>query len=167
MLFCPLLFPFRHIYSCDVCSLQAFFWSNLTNKFVHLQSIPTDGAHAAELFEMDGNLYLAIANFGDPQAKRYSAMSSIWQWRESIIGGTMNCELTHKDISPMCRSAVHLPGQFHQIYSVNTFGATDWEHFTFKNFHYLAVSEEGDLQRGQNSSYFSTVFKVSDKFELS
>ena len=42
---------------------------------LQLQRIPTDGAHATELFEAVGTAWLAVANFGNRLGKRYAASS--------------------------------------------------------------------------------------------
>ncbi len=55
--------------------------------FITVQTLPTDGAHAAEHFSAGGQDFLAIANFGDRLGSkqagvlpRYEALSSLWQW---------------------------------------------------------------------------------------
>ena len=100
-------------------------FNTTTNRFEVFQSIPTDGAHAAELFEgPGGKAYLAIANFGDRLGKRYASDSSVWEFDEQ-------------------------KRQFKQIATVPTQGATDWEHFSMQGRHYLVVSNEGDVSNGK------------------
>ena len=95
-----------------------------TTHFDLLQRIPTDGAHAAELFEgPSGAPFLAVANFGDRAGQRYAARSALW--RRSGHGGL-----------------------FERVAEVRTQGATDVEHWLGPSGrHYLAWSEEGDLGR--------------------
>ena len=81
-----------------------------------------------------------MANFGDRLGKRYAALSSLW------------------------RRDLHA-GQFAKVAEVPTSGATDWEHFVLNEDHYLAVSNEGDLQKGgtgQTSRIYRLVLNAAD-----
>lgn len=107
--------------------------------------------------------YLFVANFGDRHGGRYTFRSSLWRL-DSSVGGS--CSEDGSDGS----ECIELPtGRFTQIDSVDTFGATDCEHFLFEGEHYLAVSEEGDHGRGSDSDFgsrytnYETVLKSSSK----
>ena len=112
-----------------------------TNRYAVSQRLPTDGAHAAEFFEIrsevdeheveeqESSLWLAIANFGDRLGKRYESASTVWR-------------LDHRHTN-----------LFQRVASVPTVGATDWEFFQARGPHgsnhsFLAVSNEGDVQHG-------------------
>ena len=45
--------------------------------------------------------------------------------------------------------------KFRLVQEVDTKGATDWEHFVHGGVHYLAVSNEGDLNGQENGGDFS------------
>lgn len=108
-------------------------------RFIEVQRIPTDGAHAAELFEIDGTAYLAVANFGDRLGKRYASRSTLWREDED-------------------------EKKFVEVATVPTVGATDWEHFVLRSpdtdeaTHYLAVANEGDIQNRKDQT--SHVYRV-------
>eukprot|EP00040_Diaphanoeca_grandis_P015610 m.79803 g.79803 ORF g.79803 m.79803 type:complete len:442 (-) comp25250_c0_seq1:298-1623(-) len=109
------------------------------NEFGVMQRIKTDGAHAAEFFEIDGVAWLAVANFGDRLGKRYEALSSVWQYDHTLVAFVLVAEVT-------------------------THGATDWEYFSLPLDsgdvgHYLAVSNEGDIsqQRWQTSHIYQII----------
>ena len=36
--------------------------------------------------------------------------------------------------------------QFNEVYAMESSGATDMEHFTIDGYHFLAISNEGDIQ---------------------
>lgn len=104
-----------------------FVWSRGDERFVLVQALPTDGAHAAELFVVDGVLLLAVANFGDRIGKRYAAKSTVWVWSAARRQMTLGAELDSR-------------------------GATDFEYFALPSpdgpRHFLALSNEGDLGGG-------------------
>ncbi len=55
-------------------------WDAPSRVFALLQRIPTDGAHAAMLFEgPDGADYCFIANLSDRLGARYASRSTIWR----------------------------------------------------------------------------------------
>jgi hypothetical protein len=88
--------------------------------FKIVQSIDTDGAHAAELFEAaDKNLYLAIANFGDRHLARINTYSTLWRWEQTARN-------------------------FILVRAIDSHGATDFEHWYVDGFDYLALCNEGD-----------------------
>eukprot|EP00854_Cymbomonas_tetramitiformis_P016985 gene16985-20189_t len=89
-------------------------------KFALHQNIPTDGAHAAKYFEAAQNSWLAVANFGDRQRKRFKAESALFKWNSKTL-------------------------KFEEHQKFMTFGATNFEYFRIGRNHYLAVSNEGDL----------------------
>jgi hypothetical protein len=105
-----------------------------TQRFELLQRIPTDGAHGGEFFAFTGGVpCLAVANFGDRLGKRYAARSSVW-----------------------CRGGGVEGGAFERATEVRTQGATDARHWEEGGRHFLAIAEEGDLERRafQRSSIF-------------
>lgn len=110
------------------------------SRFVKVQDLSTDGAHAAEFFfsssspspssasSVSSELHLAVANFGDRQGERVEARSSLWRWDDS----TARLVLVHE---------------------VETQGATDWERLALSSassssaLAYLIVCNEGDVGR--------------------
>lgn len=109
-------------------------------RFELLQRIPTDGAHAAELFEgPGGEPFLSIANFGDRLGQRYASRSSVWRRR----GGDEE-----------------EGGLFALVGEIPTQGATDVEHFVLEGGkkHFLAFSNEGDV--GKRTHQVSHIYEV-------
>jgi hypothetical protein len=103
--------------------------------FTLVDSIPTDGAHGAELFRFAGRLWLAVANFGDRHADRVDADSTLWVFDE--------------ETQRLVRSA-----------RVQTRGATDWEFFRHAGEAYLVVSNEGaDRSTGEVSNLYTVRVK--------
>jgi glutathionylspermidine synthase len=91
------------------------------NQFQLKQVISTDGAHASEYFiNIDNDLYLAIANFGDRLNNRYDSLSKIYKWN-------------------------NLLNEMIMVAQIQTQGATDFEHFSINNIDYIIVSNEGDI----------------------
>ena len=113
----------------------------LSNSFKTHQKIPTDGAHAAELFQgPDNAVYLFIANFGDRLGKRYLSKSTLWR-----------------------QDSTSLNGQFFKVDSVISYGATDVEHFVINNRHFLGLSNEGDIgNRLYQKSIFYELVVIED-----
>lgn len=132
---------------------SVYIWSSDNKKFELIQAIPSDGAHASEIFEMGGRCFLFIANFGDRHGKRYNASSSFWMYAAeedfslSCESGEESCDATVHDTDK---------GHFKFVGSIPTFGATDGEFFEFSGKYYLAISEEGDLSKGDKSSAFNS-----------
>ena len=63
-------------------SVGCVLWYGFVQRFTAVQAFATDGAHAAEHFRgVEGDDWIAIANFGDRLGKRYSAQSSLWRRR--------------------------------------------------------------------------------------
>ena len=126
-------------------------------KFELLQAIESHGAHACEFFEIEGSLFLFVANFGDRQAKIYDSFSTIWQ-----LG--LNSEFTEKQECSSTNNTCHDNYNkflFHLVGRVSSFGATDGEFFSLgKGRYFLAVSEEGDLGKGADSSFNSRVYAL-------
>jgi hypothetical protein len=121
----------------------------VSTQFDHFQSLPSDGCHAAELFESNGYLFLALANFGDRLQGRYEALSTLWILQESINASpsTSTCVSGERDDSSTAHCELPPPPpplpnqkdhpteksrqlQFNQIAVMSTYGATDIEHFT-------------------------------------
>jgi hypothetical protein len=115
----------------------------MSARYDHLQAVPTDGAHAAEFFVMNGTLFVAIANFGDRHNARYHSNSSVFQY---VVKEGANEQKV---------------GSFQWQASVNTYGATDWEYFELSSgIAFLAVSEEADMKRGVDSPFASRVYRL-------
>lgn len=108
-----------------------------------VQRVPTDGAHAAELFEgPDGDAFLAVACFGDRLGGRTAARSGVWR-RQQGIGDP---------------SAGVPPPRFELVADVDSWGATDFEHFVYRGRHFLALSNEGDV--GTRAHQTSVVYEL-------
>jgi len=113
-------------------------------RFVKVQDLPTDGAHAAEFFFSSSPplLHLAVANFGDRQGERVEAKSSLWLWDDTKAALVPTLE-------------------------VETKGATDWEHLPLSphptsppnTLAYLAVCNEGDI--GKQLHQESVLFRLA------
>jgi len=117
-------------------SSSLLIWSSQELKFIVHQRIATDGAHGARLFEgPDGAAYLMIANFGDRLGEKYKSSSTLF--RQTIQG---------------------LSGKFEQVAQVTSFGATDAEHFVINDQHFIALSNEGDLQKRRHQ--YSKVYEL-------
>jgi hypothetical protein len=121
----------------DTSKTTSGLYTLTEGRFQLLQRIPTDGAHAGELFEgPGGEAFLAIANFGDRLGQRYAARSSVW--RRGREGGL-----------------------FALVVEVQTQGATDVEHFVLEGKkHFLAFSNEGDI--GKRTHQVSHIYEVVD-----
>ena len=109
-------------------------------QFEAVQSIATDGAHAAEAFRAGGEWWLAIANFGDRLGApkhgikpRYEAQSPLLRWDSAR-------------------------GVFVPVAEVKTQGATDLEHFHLDGQDFLAVANEGNVQGRQHQT--SVIFRL-------
>lgn len=115
---------------------QVCRYNAAAKRFEPMQRLPGDGNHAAELFEgPDGAAFLAVANFGDRDARRHRAQSSVWRYSNDVK-------------------------HFLQIATVQTFGATDWEHFVIDGRHFLAVSEEGEV--ADDEDQVSRIFELTE-----
>jgi hypothetical protein len=131
-------------------------WDAALNKFVFFQSFSTDGAHGAKFFVSQNNqLYLTIANFGSRHDKRYSAISHIYLLSEDVTECATAVSPNGDSVGSDCATE-----RFKLQGSVPTTGATDWEHFSMNGFDFIAVSEEGDLSRGEASAHLSQVFRL-------
>ena len=114
-------------------------WDREARRFRLFQAIPTDGAHAAEIFEgPDGAAYVMIANFGDRLGKRYAAKSTLWR-------------------------QPHRGAQFELAAEVDSQGATDAEHFVVATArgrarHFVALANEGDI--GARAHQRSVVYEL-------
>ena len=144
--------------------IQIYIWNTTTLSYSHLQAVPTDGAHAAEFFIMNQQLFLAIANFGDRHNARYHAESAVYRYVE----GEYSDDLNEHSEKQQCL----LGGEFELVTTVNTVGATDWEYFELSTVDelnrgdaaltrsFLAVSEEADMKLGVDSPFMSSVYEL-------
>lgn len=104
-------------------------------RFAPVQALPSDGAHAAEVFEgPDGAAYIMLANFGDRHGGRTAARSELW------------------------RRGAGAGARFELAAGVDSHGATDAEHFELDGRRYVALSEEGDV--GQRAHQVSTIYEL-------
>ena len=130
-----------------------FRWDADSGKFEERARVTTDGAHAAEMFQIKttqptvsnsnseetrkGNsVFVAVANFGDRKGNRFASASTVYR-------------LDEKGLVPVA--------------SVPTTGATDWEHFRLKEgpnswADFLAVSNEGDIAK--RTHQMSRIYRV-------
>lgn len=158
-------------YMYHVLLLQIFIWNSSSQTFQHFQSVPGDGSHAAELFQVNNRLFLAVANFGDRHKNRYNATSSLWALEyKNANNSTGNskemCTDSGEDMTKVCTntldfdvsSSVHDGMIFRQAADIHTYGATDSEYFEFDGKHYIAFSEEGDLRKGEHSGFDSNIY---------
>lgn len=98
-------------------------------------SLPTDGAHGAALFTgPDGATYIFCANFGDRLGSRVDARSQLW--RRRMDGRVWDL-----------------------VDSVQSYGATDAEHFVWKGRHFVALANEGDI--GKRLHQKSVVYELT------
>lgn len=142
-----------------------YVWNTTTLSYSHMQAIPTDGAHAAEFFIMNQQLFVAIANFGDRHNARFEAVSSVYRF---VLGGSASDDKEDSD-----KQQCSIRGKFELQTTVNTVGATDWEYFELtmtddehdgnsvpQTRSFLAVSEEADMKRGVDSPFLSRVYEL-------
>lgn len=108
-----------------------YLWSSEKGEYELLQKLQTDGAHAAELFEVDGRVFLCVANFGDRQNKRYESRSTIWEFteEEELNDTSQDCSSGIDGEGGSCSSTSFYTsaakGSFKMIDSVDSYGATD------------------------------------------
>ena len=88
-------------------------WNSTTNQFDQIQAIATNGAFDFESFTIDGQTYLAVANYNNNST--HNINSHIYQWNSTT-------------------------NQFDQIQAIATNGARDFESFTIDGQTYLAVT---------------------------
>ena len=88
-------------------------WSSTTNQFDQIQAIATNGALGFESFTIDGQTYLAVANYHNDSTRNIK--SHIYQWNSTT-------------------------NQFDQIQAIATNGALDFASFTIDGQTYLAVA---------------------------
>lgn len=153
-----------------------YIWNYDLQRYTHLQALPTDGAHAAEFFIANQELFLAIANFGDRHNRRYDSKSAVYGYLRGSGARSDELKECSSNETPESNNSSSISyGNFKLLESVNTFGATDWEYFEINlteveggddkvalgsKAHFLVVSEEGDMQKGAQSGYLSQVFKI-------
>lgn len=112
--------------------------SETTKYFKKIQDIPTSAAKAWESFEINGEYYLAVANYYN-NSKKYRIPSTIYKW-DSEAGDE---------------------GQFKWHQDILTRGAHDWEHIEIDGHddpnidgeHYLAVANSYDHPYTDIDSY--------------
>jgi hypothetical protein len=103
-------------------AISSATYSRADDLFSFYQAIPTRGAGDWESFTINGETYLAVANFVDNSANT-DIDSTIYKWN----GAT-----------------------FVQIQSIPTYGATGWESFTINGETYLAVGYQRDMSYNYN-----------------
>ena len=88
-------------------------WNSATSDFDVLQGIATEGARNFESFVIDGETYLAVANYRNDSS--YNIDSKIYQWNTTT-------------------------NQFDEVQAIATSGAADFESFVIDGETYLAVA---------------------------
>ena len=96
---------------------KIYQWDSSTNLFDEVQGILTNGAIDFESFIIDGETYLAVANYYNDSTRNID--SKIYQWDSST-------------------------NQFEEIQAIATHGANDFESFTINGRPYLAVANYSD-----------------------
>jgi len=100
------------------------------DSWMEISSIPTSGAHAAEIFSCGNSAYLATANFGSREEKLYKDMSTI----HSIDPNGLLSDEPFQELE--------------------TFGATDFEAFEIDGRCFLAVANEQNRELGSEVKSF-------------
>ena len=140
-------------------------WNSTTNQFDQIQAIATNGARDFESFTIDGQTYLAVANYYN--GSTYNLDSHIYQWNSTTnqfdqiqaiaTNGTLDFESFTIDGQTYLAVANHrndstynidshiyqwssTTNQFDQIQAIATNGAHDFESFTIDGQTYLAVA---------------------------
>jgi hypothetical protein len=128
---------------------------------------------------VENKLFLAVANFGDRQSSRFQSQSTIWVLHKNKNVNNQ-CRLNAQDVKSQHDSQQNRQpqsqceensGYFDLHHSFETFGATEIEYFRIaaksrppssvqQLFHFLAVSEEGDLRLGSKSSFDSKIYRL-------
>ena len=127
---------------------ELFEWVGLypRGRFESVQTIETDGAHAATFFSaanVGSRLFLAVANLGDREKNSYRGDSAVYSF----------------DPAPQ-RGAGHL----NLVQRLPTRGATDFHAFRINGDAYLAVSNEQDDMRG--GDILSTIWALNSRHPL-
>ena len=140
-------------------------WNNTTNQFDEVQDIETNGARDFASFTIDGQTYLAVANYYN--GSTYNLDSHIYQWNSTtnqfdqiqaiatngafdfasfvIDGQTYLAVANHRNDSTYNIDS-HIyqwnstTNQFDQIQAIATNGTLDFESFTIDGQTYLAVA---------------------------
>ena len=140
-------------------------WNSTTNQFDKVQDIETNGARDFASFTIDGQTYLAVANYHNDST--YNNDSYIYQWNSTtnqfdqiqaiatngahdfasftIDGQTYLAVANHyNDSTNNIESHIYqwnsTTNQFDQIQAIATNGARDFESFTIDGQTYLAVA---------------------------
>jgi hypothetical protein len=126
-----------------------------SSRFELAQRIPTDGAHAAELFlGPNATAFLAIANFGDRLGERFKSTSTLWRREENAD------EFSVDETTGM---TVHRPAsrKFVQVATMPSQGATDMEYFEMNSRHFVALSNEGNIRKRTHQT--SVIYEIVDE----
>ena len=113
-----LAIPHYHDGSTYSLNSKIYKWNSGTDQFDELQDIPTIGPLDFESFVIDGETYLAVANYHDGSG--YSFDSKIYKWNGSA---------------------------FAEAQSIPTIGANHFESFTIDGEMYLAVANRHGISR--------------------
>jgi len=134
---------------------------SLYSRFYEIQAIATSGASDWESFMINGEPYLAVANFhngitGDIDSKIYKATNAVFNEIQSIpTHGALNWESVRIDGDIYLAVANRFSGpgfdndskiykwngsSFVEFQSIPTIGAYDWESFAINGETYLAVT---------------------------
>lgn len=112
-------------------------YSSVSDRFELVQEVATNGARDWEAFALNGDVYLAGANYNGS----YNLLSRIYR---------------HSRVS----------GRFELMQEVPTSGAYDWEAFTVNGATYLAVANSGDGRVVTLLSRIYRYFEASGQFEV-
>ena len=99
--------------------------------FEKFQDFPTREAHAVEHFTINGNLFLAFANYASETSEKHNTDSFIYKFND-------------------------LTERFFLYQTIGTSGALDVEYFTISEEHYLAVANSFD---GTTSRLNSVIYR--------
>ena len=113
-------------------------WNPTISIFEDYQTIPTVGAYDWKHFVIDGEHYLAVANYRN--SSTYDIDSVIYKWNPST-------------------------SQFEPYQNISTHGAHSWEHFVIDGEHYLAVANYRDDTSHDTNSYIYKWNPSSLQFE--
>ena len=113
-------------------------WNNTTNQFDQIQAIATNGAIDFASFTIDGQTYLAVANYSNNSTSNID--SHIYQWDSTT-------------------------NQFDQIQAIATIGAYDFESFTIDGQTYLAVANYYNDSTYNNDSHIYQWNSTTNQFD--
>ncbi|CAH1797156.1 unnamed protein product [Owenia fusiformis] len=111
-------------------STDVYLWNNLIGQFniVPVQQLQTRGASALKIFDIEGTVFMAVAQKYDSGGATYEINSVLYK----LFPESSN--------------------QFAVFQSIPTQGAVDLEHFTIGDLHYLAIANHIDNLGSMNQN---------------